>query len=115
MELMVLSDCYLGLDQVLPVRFSVRPASELPEYAPHPEDVELDNEPTLFEQVMSANVEDSSDDDDDDDDKAKAKGKGEDKKDAKQNEEKTSKTVVVGKNGKGVVVQDVDDSEEEED
>jgi hypothetical protein len=37
----------------------VRPASELPEYAPHPEDVELDNEPTLFEQVMSANVEDS--------------------------------------------------------
>ena len=30
---------------------SVLPAEELPEYEPHPEDLELDNEPTLFEQV----------------------------------------------------------------
>ena len=28
-------------------------ASTLPVYEPHPEDLELDNEPTLFEQVMN--------------------------------------------------------------
>ena len=31
------------------------------------EDIELDNEPTLFEQVMTANMDDESDDDDEDD------------------------------------------------
>ena len=35
------------------------PAAALPVYQPHPEDLELDNEPTLFEQVM--NAADSSD------------------------------------------------------
>jgi translocation protein SEC63 len=34
-------------------------ADSLPVYQPHPEDLELDNEPTLFEQVM--NAADSSD------------------------------------------------------
>lgn len=33
-------------------------------YQPHPEDLELDNEPTLFEQVM--NAADSSDSEDED-------------------------------------------------
>lgn len=69
MELHVYSDCYVGLDRHVPIVFTVNPASELPEYKPHPEDVELDNEPTLFEQVMSANVDDSSDDEDDEDTK----------------------------------------------
>lgn len=66
MQLYVLSDTYVGLDEVLDVSFSVKPASELPVYEPHPEDAELDNEPTLFEQVMAANVDeaDSSDDED---------------------------------------------------
>lgn len=62
MELHVYSDSYMGLDVTIPLNFTVRPADELPEYEPHPEDVELDNEPTLFEQVMAANVDDSSDD-----------------------------------------------------
>ena len=64
LQLHVLSDCYMGVDQIIPVDFTVSPAAELPEYEPHPEDVELDNEPTLFEQVMAANVDDSSDDED---------------------------------------------------
>ena len=66
MELRVLSDSYMGLDEELELKFTVRPASELPVYAPHPEDVELDNEPTLFEQVMTADLEDSSDEEGDD-------------------------------------------------
>ena len=81
MTLHVYSDCYMGLDQTIPLIFTVAPADELPEYEPHPEDVELDNEPTLFEQVMAANVDDSSDDEEegdkagakDDDDEVSAK------------------------------------------
>jgi translocation protein SEC63 len=46
----------------------VRPQSELPAYAPHQEDVELDNEPTLFEQVMTADIDDSSDEEDEEGD-----------------------------------------------
>jgi len=65
MNLHVLSDCYMGLDEVIDVTFVVHPSSELPDYVPHPEDVELDNEPTLFEQVMAANVDDSSDEEED--------------------------------------------------
>jgi translocation protein SEC63 len=72
MELHVYSDCYMGLDETIPITFTVSPAAELPEYEPHPEDVELDNEPTLFEQVMAANVDDSSDDEDDEDAKEKS-------------------------------------------
>jgi translocation protein SEC63 len=65
MDLHIYSDCYIGLDVCVPITFTVSPAAELPEYEPHPEDLELDNEPTLFEQVMAANVDDSSDDEDD--------------------------------------------------
>jgi translocation protein SEC63 len=65
-ELHVLCDSYMGLDQVIPIPFTVSPASELPEYTPHPEDLELDNEPTLFEQMMAANADDDSSDDEDD-------------------------------------------------
>lgn len=66
MELHVFSDCYLGLDETIEISFDVHAASELPEYVAHPEDLELDNEPTLFEQVMAANIDDSSDDEDED-------------------------------------------------
>jgi translocation protein SEC63 len=44
----------------------VVPQSALPVYQPHPEDLELDNEPTLFEQVM--NAADSSDSEEEQDD-----------------------------------------------
>ena len=66
MQLYVLSDTYMGLDELIHFDFDVRPAAELPQYEPHPEDLELENEPTLFEQVMAANQDeaDSSDDED---------------------------------------------------
>ncbi len=38
---------------LLQVRFNVVSSATLPVYEPHPEDVELDNEPTLFEQVIT--------------------------------------------------------------
>lgn len=64
MLLFVCSDSYVGLDEKLAISYNVKSAGELPEYVPHPEDVELENEPTLFEQVMAANQDeaDSSDD-----------------------------------------------------
>jgi translocation protein SEC63 len=66
MQLYIFSDTYMGLDELIDVDFDVKPAAELPAYEPHPEDMELENEPTLFEQVMAANQDeaDSSDDDD---------------------------------------------------
>jgi translocation protein SEC63 len=65
MDLHLVSDCYMGYDEEIEVKFDVRPATELPAYAPHPEDLELDNEPTLFEQMLTSNIdEDSSDEED---------------------------------------------------
>lgn len=68
MDLHLLSDCYLGLDEEIELTFNVLPAAELPAYAPHPDDQNLDNvEPTLFEQMLNSNMDDDSSDDDDDD------------------------------------------------
>ncbi|RYG65607.1 hypothetical protein EON64_11565, partial [archaeon] len=106
MEVRVLSDCYLGLDQVVPVSYTVHPASQLPEYKPHPEDMELDNEPTLFEQMMAANVDESSDEDDDDDED-EVKGKGGDK-----DKTQSLREQLVSKGKKNVVVEDVDSEED---
>ena len=66
MQLYVFSDTYMGLDELIDIDFTVKPAADLPAYEPHPEDLELENEPTLFEQVMAANQDeaDSSDDED---------------------------------------------------
>lgn len=104
MELKIISDSYAGMDIVKPFRFTVLPASELPEFKPHPEDVELDNEPTLFEQVMAANMdEDSSDDEDDEDENEKS-----------ASVVKKNAVTPSGRNQRGVVVEDVDDSEDDE-
>lgn len=54
LDVFVKSDSYIGLDQHKAVEFEVISASTLPQYEPHPDDLELDNEPTLFEQVMQA-------------------------------------------------------------
>merc|ERR1712150_111640 len=67
-DLFVKSNAYLGLDQKLKVNLTTLDNSALPEYKIHPDDAELDEEPTLFEEMMNANVEDDSDSDDDDDD-----------------------------------------------
>mmetsp|Transcript_18895 Transcript_18895/g.42083 ORF Transcript_18895/g.42083 Transcript_18895/m.42083 type:complete len:660 (-) Transcript_18895:109-2088(-) len=97
MTLQLLSDCYQGLDQTIAVPFTVRPASELPEFQPHPEDLALDNEPTLFEQVMAANVDEESSDEEDD-----------------EEEEEIVKAPAPAPAKGSVVVEDVDDSEEED-
>ncbi|OQS02609.1 translocation protein SEC63 [Thraustotheca clavata] len=73
LDIWLKSDSYLGLDQRRAMRFQVVSADSLPAFKPHPEDVELDNEPTLFQQVMNMQNEDSSDSEDEDDDDKKTK------------------------------------------
>jgi len=51
----VISDSYLGLDQQIPFDMKVISSEELPEYEPHKEDLDLDNEASLFEQVLTQN------------------------------------------------------------
>jgi len=67
-ELFVKSNAYIGLDQKHAVNFTTHDPSVLPKYKIHPEDAELDDEPTLFEEMLNANVEEDSDSDDDSDD-----------------------------------------------
>jgi len=67
-DLHVMSNAYIGFDQKLSVELNTLNASSLPEYKIHPEDAELDDEPTLFEEMMSANVEEDSDDEDEEED-----------------------------------------------
>merc|ERR1712100_424545 len=66
---------YLGLDVREQVKMTVIPAAQLPEYKAHPDDLNLDDEPTLFEQVMSGNADTDSETDDDDDDEHNADDK----------------------------------------
>ena len=58
---------YLGLDVRETLKMTVISAATLPEYVAHQDDLDLDDEPTLFEQVMSGAADDSSDDEDDED------------------------------------------------
>lgn len=74
-KLHVLSNSYMGLDQDLDVELETLDASVLPEYKVHPDDAQLDDEPTLFEEMMNArNVEEDSEDDSDDEDDEKEEG-----------------------------------------
>ena len=65
-DLMVKSNGYVGIDEQVQVEMITLDASALPEYKVHPDDAELDDEPTLFEEMMNANVEQESDDEDSD-------------------------------------------------
>ena len=67
-DLHVKSNGYVGLDEKQQVELVTLDNSVLPEYKVHPEDAELDDEPTLFEEMLNANIEQDSDSDDDDDD-----------------------------------------------
>lgn len=62
----VLPDCYVGLDEEKVLNFTVEPISVLPEYQVHEEDKELDNEPSLFDQMLQPPNVDESDSDDED-------------------------------------------------
>ena len=66
-DLHVLSNAYIGFDHSDSVELTTLDASALPEYKIHPEDAELDDEPTLFEEMMNANIEDDSDSDEESD------------------------------------------------
>eukprot|EP00629_Pelagomonadales_sp_RCC1024_P017252 CAMPEP_0119260188 /NCGR_PEP_ID=MMETSP1329-20130426/695_1 /TAXON_ID=114041 /ORGANISM="Genus nov. species nov., Strain RCC1024" /LENGTH=609 /DNA_ID=CAMNT_0007259609 /DNA_START=935 /DNA_END=2764 /DNA_ORIENTATION=- len=55
---------YLGLDIREHIKMTVIPAAQLPKYRAHPDDLNLDDEPTLFEQVMSGNADTDSETDD---------------------------------------------------
>ncbi|KAL7573592.1 hypothetical protein ACA910_008727 [Epithemia clementina (nom. ined.)] len=68
-DLVVKSNGYVGADKKLRISLETLDNSTLPEYKIHPEDAELDDEPTLFEQMLNDHVEQDSDDEDDDDDK----------------------------------------------
>jgi len=72
-ELFVLSNAYIGLDQKHKIRMTTLDNSDLPAYKVHPDDAELDDEPTLFEEILNANVEQDSDSDDDSDDDGEEK------------------------------------------
>jgi len=66
-DLYIKSNAYVGLDQKQKVNLTTLDNSVLPEYKIHPEDAELDDEPTLFEEMLNANIEQDSEDDDSDD------------------------------------------------
>mmetsp|Transcript_39977 Transcript_39977/g.72035 ORF Transcript_39977/g.72035 Transcript_39977/m.72035 type:complete len:643 (-) Transcript_39977:70-1998(-) len=72
----VLSNAYIGFDHTESVELTTQDASALPEYKVHPDDAELDDEPTLFEEMMNANIEDDSDSDEesDSDDESEEEG-----------------------------------------
>lgn len=68
-DLHVLSNAYIGIDQKLAVQLETLDPSSLPAYKVHPDDAELDDEPTLFEEMLNAhNVEEDSDSDEEDSD-----------------------------------------------
>lgn len=66
-DLYVMSNAYIGVDKKEEVEVVTLDPSDLPEYKVHPDDAELDDEPTLFEEMLNANVEEDSDDEDSDD------------------------------------------------
>lgn len=67
-DLYIKSNSYMGLDQKQKVSLTTLDNSVLPEYKVHPDDAELDDEPTLFEEMLNANIEQDSDSEDEEDD-----------------------------------------------
>lgn len=65
-DLLVKSNAYVGADQTSKVILETKDNSTLPEYKVHPDDAELDDEPTLFEEMLNAHIEQDSDDEDED-------------------------------------------------
>lgn len=73
-DIYVKSNAYVGFDHKEQVSLTTLDNSVLPEYKIHPDDAELDDEPTLWEEMLNANIEedDSDSDDDDSDDEGPA-------------------------------------------
>jgi translocation protein SEC63 len=70
-DLFVKSNGYVGMDQKTHVVMETLDNKALPAYKIHPDDAELDDEPTLFEEILNAHVEEDSDDEDEEDDDEK--------------------------------------------
>jgi len=66
-DLWVKSNAYIGCDFKGTVSLTTLDNSALPEYKVHPDDAVLDDEPTLFEEILNAHIEQDSDDEDSDD------------------------------------------------
>eukprot|EP00527_Entomoneis_sp_CCMP2396_P009911 CAMPEP_0198138912 /NCGR_PEP_ID=MMETSP1443-20131203/2287_1 /TAXON_ID=186043 /ORGANISM="Entomoneis sp., Strain CCMP2396" /LENGTH=661 /DNA_ID=CAMNT_0043800869 /DNA_START=245 /DNA_END=2230 /DNA_ORIENTATION=- len=66
-DLVVKSNGYVGCDYSTRLAMETLDKSALPEYKVHPEDADLDEEPTLFEQLLNDHVEEDSDEEEDDD------------------------------------------------
>jgi len=66
-DLHVMNNAYIGIDRSEVVELTTLDSSALPTYEVHPDDAELDDEPTLFEEMLNANVEEDSESDDDSD------------------------------------------------
>ena len=65
-DLVVKSNAYVGCDYQTKVEMECLDNSALPGYKVHPEDAELDDEPTLWEEMLNQNIEQDSDDEDED-------------------------------------------------
>lgn len=64
LDLMLKSESYVGMDQHTTIKFHVVPKATLEKWVLHPEDVELDNEPSLFD-IAFGNVGDDEEGDSD--------------------------------------------------
>eukprot|EP00978_Attheya_sp_CCMP212_P045040 scaffold331953_cov57-Attheya_sp.AAC.2 len=115
-DLHVKSNAYIGLDQKHKVELTTMDASVLPEYKIHPDDAELDDEPTLFEEMLNANVEQDSDSDDEDDDDSDNDEDGDDKDtDIRELTAAEKKKLVLQKARKAAAAGDDDDDSDDSD
>ena len=86
-----MSDSYMGLDVESKFSIKVIPEQELPAYEVHPEDAELDEQPSLFAIQTEKDIfEDSDsvyeDDEDDEDGKGVSNEEADTKKDESKND-----------------------------
>jgi translocation protein SEC63 len=108
-DLLVMPNGYIGCDQTLQIKMTVLDSSVLPEYKVHPDDAALDDEPTLWEEMLNAHVEQDSDDEDDDDDEDSV---GEDKQQAASAADKKKEQMRRARQGADDDDDDDDDSVE---
>jgi translocation protein SEC63 len=66
-DLIIQSNGYVGVDQSQKVEMITLDNSALPIYKVHPDDAVLDDEPTLFEEMLNNHIEQDSDDEEDSD------------------------------------------------
>lgn len=89
LEVHALCDAYLGIDQKVVLDFTVMKPDEVNrEEFTHQEDLDLDLQPTLFQQITGLQPEEDSDEEDDDEDNSKKTKKAPAKKDSKSTKKK---------------------------